>query len=129
MSPADQTYALEKGLVEPDPALYKPDPVKVQKGLIQRETDEQNQFRAWMRQMEIYEITPRSDKRSTIREGHPDHTLFHFGGRIQLIEMKSPAGRLSEEQEKRHAELAARGFEVCICRSFTEARTAAKRFL
>ena len=42
--------------------------------------------------------TPRSDKATTIRKGHPDWTLFLPGGRVVLMEMKVPGGSFSSEQ-------------------------------
>jgi len=126
MSKEDQAWALREGIVEPDLAV---DPVKVRKHLLRREKDQQNQFLSWMNLHDVYQITPAGDRASTIRPGHPDHTLFHYGARTQLIEMKREEGVLSPVQQLRIAELQDRGFDVRVCRSSAEAMAAAKEYL
>lgn len=65
---------------------------------------EQKLFRSWLglqREADkLRFINPRTDKPSTIEEGHPDFTIFLKGGRTLLIEMKVEGGKLSPAQEQ-----------------------------
>ncbi len=63
-------------------------------------------------------------KKTGIRAGYPDITVFLPGGKVLLVEAKSPAGgELSEEQESFHAEYwAATGETVRVVRSLDEFR-------
>lgn len=88
----------------------------------------QKTFASWLGLRGIYFIQARSDKRSTIRVGHPDFTIF-ARGRVLFVEMKSPTGRLSEEQQRCIAELTAEGFPVVIARNALEAILATRQFL
>jgi hypothetical protein len=127
IKPEDQALLLAQG-VNPEPDLRQ-DPAKIQRGLRLREKHEQDKFREWLRMHEVYEITPRTDKRSTIKRGHPDHSLFHFEARVQFIEMKAPGGTLSADQLQRIAELKARGHDVQICYSADDAIQAVRKYL
>jgi VRR-NUC domain-containing protein len=127
ITPEGQALLLAQG-VKPQVDLDQ-DPAKIRRGLLLREKHEQDKFRAWLRMHEVYEITPRSDKRSTIKKGHPDHSLFHFQARVQFIEMKAPSGILSADQLERIAELKARGHDVQICYSAEDAIRAARKYL
>lgn len=72
-------------------------------------------FITWLREQRIPYINPRSDRESTIAEGHPDFTLL-YGNRVLLIEMKEEKGKLSAKQERRIAELEAAGCKVHVVR-------------
>lgn len=84
-------------------------------------------------------VNARMDKRSTIRKGWPDFTVFrqfgilHDGGdgpqrRVltlaALLELKAKSGRLSEAQKAVIEELAGAGITVHVCRSYQAALTA-----
>lgn len=92
------------------------------------ERQSQRTFSSWLSLREIYFITPRSDKKSTIKPGHPDFTIF-ARGRVLFIEMKTSTGRLSDEQSQCVAELIAEGFTVVIARNALAAIVATRRFL
>jgi VRR-NUC domain len=76
----------------------------------------------------LYFVTPRSDKRSTIKPGHPDFSIFH-AGKVLFVEMKTQTGRLSDEQEQCIAELTAKRFPVVIARNALEAIQATREFV
>lgn len=56
----------------------------------------------------------------TSRNGFPDR-FYAKNGRVVLIEWKKPGGRLSKQQELRHAELRAAGVEVYTVDNVDEA--------
>jgi hypothetical protein len=119
MEPADRK-ALGKAGVTAEEAIAKAE--------ARSERQSQRTFSNWLSLRELYFITPRSDKRSTIKPGHPDFTIL-AGGRVLFIEMKTPAGRLRYEQEQCIAELIAKGFPVVIARNELEAIRATRQFL
>lgn len=53
-------------------------------------------------------------------EGTPDVVMFGPGCCVLWIETKTPAGRLSAGQHKRHADLRALGHTVVVARSVDE---------
>lgn len=65
-------------------------------------------------------VHSRMDRRSTIREGHPDVSVF-FAGRCVFIEFKMPGKKLSAEQVKCCNELTLAGCPVATCYSLLEA--------
>lgn len=56
-------------------------------------------------------------KTTGMTAGHPDLTLFIFGGYAAFVENKTMVGRLSTEQKERHALLTAMGFAVQVIRA------------
>lgn len=104
-----------------------------QKAVSRREREEQKIFNAWLnnqvRERRLYAITPRSDKVSTIRVGHPDYTIFCPGARMLLLEMKADGGRLSEEQQDCVGRIAELGFQVEIPWSASRAINLVQEFL
>jgi hypothetical protein len=56
--------------------------------------------------------------------GIPDLAIVTPGGRVHFIEVKTPAGRLSDEQRAIWNALVALGTPTAICRSIDEARSA-----
>jgi hypothetical protein len=113
MSPEDQAYYRQLGLM--------PDPEKSSRKVQLNELAEQRVFSRLMSQRRILFINPQSNKKSTIAVGHPDFTIFLPNGRLLLIEMKVPGGRLSPEQIGRIEALRAIGHQVEIAWSADEA--------
>lgn len=57
------------------------------------------------------------------KSGWPDFEII-FTGRVYFLELKSPSGRLSGNQETLHPQLAAAGALVAVCRSLDEVESA-----
>ncbi len=91
------------------------------------ERRQQKLFVSWMQLVGLYYIQARADKRSTIRVGHPDFTIFH-SQKVLLIEMKSDLGVLSVDQQECGLSLVNQGFVVLICRNASEAIDQTKEF-
>lgn len=127
MNPEDQQRAVADGLY----VDLRPDPKAVQRNMLKRERDMQREFLSWCAQQQpfIYEITPQSNRKSTIRVGHPDHSIFLPGAKALFVEMKTPEGRLSPEQAQRIDELRARDYRVVVAHNALEAIQAVKRHL
>lgn len=70
-------------------------------------------FEGWCRVTGHSYIHSRMDKRSTIRSGWPDYTIF-CGGRAVCVEFKFGDGKLRPEQEEVIAELLAGGTPVLV---------------
>jgi VRR-NUC domain len=87
----------------------------------------QKLFGSWLSLRSVYFIQARSDKRSTIRVGHPDFSIFH-AGKVMFIEMKSPSGQLSQEQNECRLGLSRQGFTVAVARGAAEAIAVTKEF-
>jgi hypothetical protein len=51
--------------------------------------------------------------------GRPDRLLM-MNGRVELVELKTPTGRVSKLQHKRHADYARAGIKVHIIRTVEE---------
>lgn len=90
-------------------------------------------FLAWLAHHEdrLYWIVARSDRKSTIRAGHPDVTVFGLrDGRFTalLIELKTATGKVSEDQRMVHAWLERIAAPVIVCRSAMEAISQTKEF-
>jgi VRR-NUC domain len=113
MSQEDQQYYRDLGLM--------PDPAKEARTLKRNEINEQRVFSRLMTQRRILFVNPRSDQKSTIAVGHPDFTIFLPNGRMFMVEMKVPGGRLSPEQIGRIEALRALGHQVEVCWSADEA--------
>jgi hypothetical protein len=106
MNPADQEYYRKRGEL--------PDPKKQARALQRNERGEQRVFSRLLHQRKIPFVNPRPDQKSTIAEGHPDYTIFLPHGRLLMLEMKVPGGRLSPQQIARIEELRAIGHRVEI---------------
>lgn len=78
-------------------------------------TDLHQPFIKWLKAERIPYLNPRSDRESTIAEGHPDFTLL-MGNRSLFLEFKTEKGKLRPEQVKRIAELERAGNTVHVVR-------------
>jgi hypothetical protein len=87
---------------------------------LKTERAEQKIFAAWLSRHEIYFITAQANRRSTIRVGHPDFSIFH-GSRTLFLEMKAPHAQPSREQIQCLNELRTAGFSAEIVRSAASA--------
>jgi len=72
-----------------------------------------------LRRRGAYVLVSRTDKKPTIRRGHPDLTIMHLG-RAVCIELKARGGRLSEHQRECIADLERAGVPVLVSYSFAE---------
>lgn len=72
-----------------------------------------NKFMDWCRLNGVSFVHSRTDRKSTIRSGHPDFTLL-WHGRGCCVEFKAPGGRLSEDQSEAIAELAKNGVPCLV---------------
>jgi hypothetical protein len=70
-------------------------------------------FEAWLRLNELPFIHSRMDKKSTIRVGWPDFSIFSEGKTV-FVEFKQAGKQLSQEQVAVAAELISKGFEVSV---------------
>jgi hypothetical protein len=91
------------------------------------ERRQQKLFASWLQYRELYYIQARSDKRSTIRVGHPDFTIFH-NHKVLFIEMKSENGVLSTDQQECGLRLMKQGFVWLVCHNAREAIDQTKEF-
>jgi hypothetical protein len=48
-------------------------------------------------------------------KGWPDLTIFFPGGKVLLVELKTPEGRLTAEQKEHLKLFSALGFSTCVC--------------
>jgi hypothetical protein len=72
-----------------------------------------------LRRRGAYVLVSRTDKRPTIRRGHPDLTVMHLG-RVVCIELKARGGRLSADQRECIDDLERAGVPVLVSYSFAE---------
>jgi len=72
-----------------------------------------------LRRRGAYVLVSRTDKKPTIRRGHPDLTVMHLG-RSVCIELKARGGRLSADQRECIADLERAGVPVLVSYSFAE---------
>ena len=81
--------------------------------MFSRKTEKQihHTFEAWLRLNEIPFIHSRMDKKSTIRVGWPDFSIF-YEGKTVFVEFKQAGGVLSPEQITVSSELISDGFQV-----------------
>jgi hypothetical protein len=70
-------------------------------------------FEAWLMLNEIPYVHSRMDKKSTIRVGWPDFSIF-YARQTVFVEFKQAGKQLSPEQHAVRNELIAKGFEVSI---------------
>jgi VRR-NUC domain len=98
-----------------------------ERSAVKSERAEQRLFSSWLSLRGIYFVRPRDDKKSTIRTGHPDYSLFH-SGKVLFVEMKVPGGRLSEEQNECMMQLRKAGFTVVTAYGAAEAIAKTRQF-
>jgi hypothetical protein len=91
------------------------------------ERAEQKIFSMWLTQRGLYFIQARADRKSTIRVGHPDFSIFR-DGRTLFLEMKCPHAQPTKEQIQCINELRTAGFEAEIVRSAASAIETTKRY-
>ena len=91
------------------------------------ERQDQKIFSAWLSQRGLYFIQARADRKSTIRIGHPDFSIFR-DGRTLFLEMKCPHAQPSREQIQCLNALRSAGFEAEIVRSAASAIETTKRY-
>lgn len=106
---------------------------KAVKGVDRAEREIQNEFLAWLEHHRdrLYWISVRPDRKSTVRVGHPDVSIWGFrpptrttfGEKTSLlIEFKTEIGKLSGDQEQIHVWIGNIGaVKVLVCRSALEA--------
>jgi hypothetical protein len=82
---------------------------------VERDTERKlhHMFEAWLRLNEIPYVHSRMDKKSTIRVGWPDFSIFSEGKTV-FVEFKQAGKELSPEQIVVTAELISEGFEVSV---------------
>jgi len=103
------------------------------------ERETQNEFLAWLEHHRdrLYWIAVRPDRKSTVRVGHPDVSIWgrksrygdfgDLGPSSLLIEFKTEIGKLSDDQKEVHRWLNdLRCVQICVCRSSAEAIAAVK---
>lgn len=78
------------------------------------EADIQDPFAAWLTGQGIYFIQARRDRRSTIKVGHPDFSIFLPGGKTLFIETKRPGGKTRPSQVACIEKLRAAGFAAHV---------------
>jgi VRR-NUC domain len=119
MDPADRKLLRKAGLTAEE---------CIERAQARTERAAQKLFASWLSLRSIYFIQARADKRSTIRVGHPDFSVFR-DGKVLFIEMKGDGGQLSQEQEQRIGELLDQGFRVALAYSAIEAIQVTREFL
>ena len=85
------------------------------------ELEEQKVYHNWLLKNNVYVINPQSNKKSTIRKGHPDYTLFAYPNRVMMIEMKAPGQKPRPEQQACIDQLRTMNFVVMVVYSALEA--------
>jgi hypothetical protein len=91
------------------------------------ERDEAKLFSAWLSGRELYFIQARTDRRSTIRTGHPDFTLLH-DGRCLLLEIEMSARSAEPGTGPVSERTRSAGFVAEIVRSAAHAIETTKHF-
>lgn len=77
-------------------------------------------FIQWLRLNEVPFLYSNPRKKTTIRVGWPDFSVFK-NGRTAFVEFKRPGGVISTDQEKVISELSDGGFPVIVSTSLGEA--------
>lgn len=67
-------------------------------------------------------------KKQGLKPGWPDIQLFDLSGGRWGLELKAPGGRLSPEQRKTHAELAALGWGLATCWDLNQVQEALREW-
>lgn len=91
------------------------------------EKTEQREFRSWLELKSIPFANPRTDKKSTIQNGHPDFAIY-WQGRVLHLEFKVGRNRLSDDQKKYFDLLQKAGCTVLVIHSSKEAIEETKKF-
>jgi len=68
------------------------------RGARKQEIPEQKTFATELDRREILYLRPRSDKKSTIRKGAPDFTVFIPLGKVIFLEFKAPGAKQTPDQ-------------------------------
>ncbi len=90
------------------------------RGARREEIPQQKQFAAWLNLRNILFYNPRSDKRSTIRAGASDFTVFSHGKTL-FIEFKAPGATQSQDQIEFEIEVGRSGYTYHLVYSSKEA--------
>jgi hypothetical protein len=93
-----------------------------------QEIPEQKTFASWLNLMGLPFYNPRSDKRSTIRAGAADFTVFGDEAKTIFIEFKAPGCTQSPDQIKFEREVTGKGFEYQLVYSAHEAIELCRKF-
>lgn len=125
MSPADQALHTPDDTPEQLARASQPD-------FTGQEVQQQKILNNWLNlrkaERRLWPINPRSDKATTIRQGHPDYSIW-LPGRVLLMEMKVKGGILSQVQLDAIGLLAELGHEVHLPNSAHAAIRLVKQFL
>lgn len=78
-------------------------------------------FEAWLRLNGLAYVHSRMDKKSTIREGWPDFSVFGPGGKVAFVEIKLKGKELSVSQMEVMLELLRLGQPYQVCYTDAEA--------
>ena len=93
------------------------------------ETKERKQFEQWLEwHPEIVVCSARTDKRTTIKKGWPDFSLFCAPGLTLFLDFKSTGKTLDEDQQKVRDQLVAAGHTFLVPYSAGEAIREVKEF-
>jgi hypothetical protein len=84
-----------------------------------KEKDLQRLIATYLRLNEFYYVTPRMDKRSTLRRGAPDFIIC-IHGHFLCIEAKACKGTLSDMQSLHLVEVTKCGGTYCVARSLED---------
>jgi hypothetical protein len=79
-----------------------------------------DQIESYLRRHDIYYILPRHDRKTTIRVGHPDFSIWHKNKWL-LLELKAAGGTLSHEQKECIGHLARNGCLVHVVKTYSQA--------
>lgn len=86
------------------------------------EMEIQGEIASYLRLHDVVFIRPDMRKKSPLPTGWGDFT-FSYRGIPVILEVKTPAGKLSPDQVAMHLKLAANGWRVVIVRSVTDVKT------
>jgi hypothetical protein len=78
-------------------------------------------FESWLMLNELDYVHARMDKKSTIKAGHPDFTIFGPKGTTVFVEIKVPGKTLSVDQMAVMLSLLRKGHHYMVCHSDVEA--------
>lgn len=77
-------------------------------------------FANYLRLKEFLFLRANPARKSTIKPGWPDYTIFH-AGHVLFIELKSPGKNLRPDQDEVCKQLTLEGFPVHVCHSAKDA--------
>jgi hypothetical protein len=84
------------------------------------ELEMHRQFQNWCQRRDVIFVHSRTDKKSTIKKGHPDFTLL-WSGRGCCIEFKGKYGKLTDEQIRQVLRHNKAQVPICIATSLEDA--------